>query len=260
MMPCRYAPQVPKREPQHLRLAVDRASPVPLYFQLARQLETAIEEGALSPGSLLGNEIELAARLGLSRPTVRQAIQSLVDKGLLVRRRGIGTQVVRGSGAHPLVLSSLYDDLLAAGLQPTTRVLHHARVPASAEVAAALDLPESCPVVEMRRLRLTRGEPMAYLCNYLPCDLLELLDGELESTGLYALMRHGGVTFHSARQSVGARAATGEESRLLAEPVGAALLTMRRTAYDDRGRPVEFGSHLYRASRYAFEFRLLSRA
>lgn len=156
MMPCRYAPQVPKREPQHLRLAVDRASPVPLYFQLARQLETAIEEGALSPGSLLGNEIELAARLGLSRPTVRQAIQSLVDKGLLVRRRGIGTQVVRGSGAHPLVLSSLYDDLLAAGLQPTTRVLHHTRVPASAEVAAALDLPESCPVVEMRLLRLTR--------------------------------------------------------------------------------------------------------
>ncbi len=77
-----------------LQLSVDRSSPVPLYFQLSQQLETAIETGKLAPGSLLGNEIELAGRLGLSRPTVRQAIQSLVDKGLLVRRRGIGTQVV----------------------------------------------------------------------------------------------------------------------------------------------------------------------
>ncbi|MDH6486223.1 DNA-binding transcriptional MocR family regulator [Streptomyces sp. SAI-127] len=63
-----------------LELSVDRSSPVPLYFQLSQQLEAAIEHGTLTPGSLLGNEIELAARLGLSRPTVRQAIQSLVDK------------------------------------------------------------------------------------------------------------------------------------------------------------------------------------
>lgn len=70
-----------------LQLSVDRTSPVPLYFQLSQQLEAAIERGTLTPGSLLGNEIDLAGRLGLSRPTVRQAIQALVDKGLLVRRR-----------------------------------------------------------------------------------------------------------------------------------------------------------------------------
>ena len=75
----------------------------------------AIEHGSLTPGSLLGNEIELAGRLGLSRPTVRQAIQSLVDKGLLVRRRGVGTQVVHSQVKRPLELSSLYDDLEAAG-------------------------------------------------------------------------------------------------------------------------------------------------
>ncbi|MFB7510824.1 UTRA domain-containing protein, partial [Streptomyces broussonetiae] len=64
---------------------------------------------------------------------------------------------------------------------------------------------------------------------------------------------------HSARQSVGARAATAEEAALLDEKEGAALLTMRRTAYDDTGRPVEYGSHVYRASRYAFDFQLLIR-
>ncbi|MFB7509442.1 GntR family transcriptional regulator, partial [Streptomyces broussonetiae] len=63
--------------------ALDRTSPVPLYYQLAQQLEAAIEHGALTPGNLLGNEVDLSARLGLSRPTVRQAVQSLVDKGLL---------------------------------------------------------------------------------------------------------------------------------------------------------------------------------
>jgi GntR family transcriptional regulator len=262
-MPSRYAPSVPTHEPQHepthLRLAVDRASPVPLYFQLARQLETAIGEGTLAPGSLLGNEIELAARLGLSRPTVRQAIRSLVDKGLLVRRRGVGTQVVHSRVARQLELSSLYDDLLAAGLHPSTRVLHNTRADAPAEVAAALELPGSGQVAVVHRLRLTRGEPMAYLCNYLPCDLLELPTAELESTGLYALMRHQGITMHSAQQEVGARIATDEECALLAEPPGAALLTMRRTTYDDRGRPIEYASHVYRASRYAFEFRLLVR-
>ncbi|HEY5837344.1 GntR family transcriptional regulator [Streptomyces sp.] len=250
----------PPREPARLRLAVDRASPVPLYFQLARQLEAAIEDGVLTPGSLLGNEIELAARLGLSRPTVRQAIQCLVDKGMLVRRRGVGTQVVHSTVARPLALSSLYDDLLAAGLHPTTRVLHNTRGHAPAEVAAALDLSESEQVTVVRRLRLTGGEPVAYLCNYLPCDLLDLPDRELEATGLYALMRLRGITLHSAQQTVGARTATDEECGLLGEPPGAALLTMERTTYDDRGRPVEFGSHVYRASRYTFEFRLLVRA
>ena len=123
-------------------LGVDRTSPVPLYFQLAQQLEAAIERGRLTPGSLLGNEIDLAGRLGLSRPTVRQAIQSLVDKGLLVRRRGVGTQVVHSQVKRPLELSSLYDDLLAAGQRPTTRVLCNDTVPATAEIAAALAVPE----------------------------------------------------------------------------------------------------------------------
>lgn len=101
-----------------LGLGVDRSSPVPLHYQLAQQLEAAIADGRLAAGGLLGNEIELAARLGLSRPTVRQAIQSLVDKGLLVRRRGVGTQVLHSKVRRPLELSSLYDDLEAAGRHP----------------------------------------------------------------------------------------------------------------------------------------------
>ncbi|MEU1312508.1 GntR family transcriptional regulator [Streptomyces cinnamoneus] len=244
---------------QPLQFSLDRSSPVPLYFQLSQQLEAAIERGELAPGSLLGNEIDLAGRLGLSRPTVRQAIQSLVDKGLLVRRRGVGTQVVHSQVRRPLELSSLYDDLEAAGQKPATRVLRHTVEPATAEVAAALGVTEGADVVLVERLRLAHGEPMARLRNHLPAGLLDLDRDTLENTGLYRLMRIAGITLHSARQSIGARAATAAEAELLAEPEGAPLLTMERTTFDDTGRAVEFGSHLYRASRYAFDFQLLAR-
>ncbi|MEV7796717.1 GntR family transcriptional regulator [Streptomyces sp. NPDC087512] len=242
-----------------LDLGVDRGSPVPLYYQLAQQLEAAIGNGALTPGSLLGNEIELAGRLGLSRPTVRQAIQSLVDKGLLVRRRGVGTQVVHSQVKRPLELSSLYDDLAAAGQRPATKVLVSTVVPATAEVAAALGVAEGDDVHRVERLRLAHGEPLAYLCNHLPCGLLDLDTDRLEATGLYRLMRAAGITLHGARQSIGARAATAAEAERLGEPEGAPLLTMRRTTFDDTGRAVELGTHLYRPARYSFEFQLLVR-
>ncbi|MFE1248345.1 GntR family transcriptional regulator [Streptomyces sp. NPDC058735] len=242
-----------------LELSVDRSSPVPLYFQLSQQLEAAIEHGTLTPGSLLGNEIELAARLGLSRPTVRQAIQSLVDKGLLVRRRGVGTQVVHSQVKRPLELSSLYDDLEAAGQRPATEVLVNTVVPASAEVAAALGVAEDSDVHRVERLRLAHGEPMAHLCNFLPPGLIDLDTRQLETTGLYRLMRAAGITLHSARQTIGARAATQEEAERLAEEPGAPLLTMQRVTFDDTGRAVEYGTHTYRPSRYSFEFQLLVR-
>lgn len=246
-------------DPSQLPLSVDRTSPVPLYYQLSQQLEAAVEQGRLAPGSLLGNEIELAARLGLSRPTVRQAIQSLVDKGLMVRRRGVGTQVVHSQVRRPLELSSLYDDLETAGQRPATSVLRNTVEPATAEVAAALGVTEGAEVHLVERVRYAHDEPMALLRNHLPTGLLDLDSERLESTGLYRMMRSSGITLHSARQSVGARAATAEEAGRLTEAAGAPLLTMQRITYDDTGRTVEFGSHVYRASRYAFEFQLLVR-
>ncbi|MEU0655163.1 GntR family transcriptional regulator [Streptomyces albogriseolus] len=243
-----------------LDFALDRGSPVPLYYQLAQQLEAAISSGVLAPGDLLGNEVDLSVRLGLSRPTVRQAIQSLVDKGLLVRRRGVGTQVVHSQVRRSLELTSLYDDLEAAGQAPTTEVVRNETVPAPPGVAAALGLPEGAEVIVLERLRRAHGLPVALLGNYLPAGLLDLDGDRLEVTGLYRMMRAAGITLHSARQTVGARSATAEEASRLDEKEGAALLTMQRTAYDDTGRAVEYGSHIYRASRYSFDFQLLVRS
>lgn len=240
-------------------IAVDRSSPVPLYFQVAEQLAAAIGRGELAPGDRLDSELQLADRLGLSRPTVRQAIQHLVDKGLIVRRRGVGTQVTRGAVRRSVELTSLYDDLLRAGQQPTTSVLGLTTVPAPAEVADALGLPAGTKVRHLRRLRFADGEPLAVMENWLPIELVQITVDALQARGLYAILRGAGLTIRGAHQRIGARAATATEARTLGDRRGAPLLTMTRTAYDDHGRGVEHGAHIYRAARYTLEVTVAQR-
>jgi DNA-binding GntR family transcriptional regulator len=239
---------------------VDRTSPVPLYFQVAQHLERAIQSGELPPGAQLENEVQLAKQLGLSRPTMRRAMQYLVDRGMLVRKRGIGTQVVRAKVKRPAELSSLWDDLTSSGQEPTTTVLSNAAEAAGGEVARKLGVPDGSPVIAIERLRYARGEPLARMLNYLPAELAAGLTTEaLQQRGLYQLLRSSGITLHAAAQTIGARGATHAEARLLAETKGAPLLTMGRVTYDDSGRTVEYGTHVYRASRYSFELSLVAR-
>ena len=124
-----------------LSVELDRSSPVPLYFQVAQVFEKAILDGQLKPGDRFENELALASRLSLSRPTTRRAIQELVDKGLLVRKRGVGTQVVQTPVHRPVELTSLFDDLVRAGQEPSTTVLAYGIDPAPADIAGHLNLP-----------------------------------------------------------------------------------------------------------------------
>jgi DNA-binding GntR family transcriptional regulator len=238
-------------------LAVDRASPIPLWFQVSEHLEQAIGSGALPQGTLLENEIVLAERLGVSRPTMRRAMEQLVNQGLVVRRRGIGTRVVQPKVRRPLELTSLHDDLSSSGQEPATTVLGFETVGAGAEVAGRLGLVEGDPVVHIERLRTARELPIARMTNFLPADVVAFDAEALETTGLYDLLGRSGVHLHSATQVVGARTATAAEARQLEEPRGAALLTMERETLDDNGTTVEYATHLYAASRYSFEISLV---
>jgi DNA-binding GntR family transcriptional regulator len=237
-------------------LVIDRASPVPLYFQVAQHLEQLIESGAYPAGTRLENEIVLAERLGLSRPTMRRAIEYLVDRGLLVRKRGVGTQVVQPKVRRPVELSSLYDDLRAAGREPRTDVLSFGVERPAGAVAEVLGLADGSEVCAVKRLRYTGAEPLVIMRNYMPVGLAGIDPESLRTRGLYELLRGAGVNLKIATQTIGGRAAKPNEARLLNEKPGAALLTMTRTTYDDTGRAVEYGSHLYRASRYTFELTL----
>ena len=233
-------------------ITVDRYSPVPMYYQVAQQLEQAIESGELPPGSQLDGELALAHQLGVSRPTLRRAIEYLVERGYLVRRRAVGTQVVHPKVRRPVELTSLYDDLRASRKDPRTKVLSIDKVPATDAVAHALGLEDGEDVLALERLRYADGPPLAVMRHWLPVGVVELDAERLEGTGLYQQM-------HLASQTIGARAASGPEARLLQAHKGEPLLTMQRTTYNENGQPIELGDHIYRASLYSFEIVLVTR-
>ncbi len=241
-------------EPQAIPdvINIDRASPVPLYFQLAQHFETAIRSGTLKAGARLDNEVELAERLGLSRPTVRSAFLYLANKGMVIRKRGTGTLVAKERIDRDVELTSLFDELAAAGRAPSTQVIRNEVGHASDSVADALKLPERALVICLERIRLVDGEPIALMHNFLPAALIHLPGDMLAEHGLYELLRASGIRLESATQRMSAKNASAAEAKVLHETRGAALLTMERIAYDETERPVEFGQHLYRASRYAF--------
>jgi DNA-binding GntR family transcriptional regulator len=241
-----------------LAVELDRSSPVPLYYQLAQAIEAAIRDGELAPGDRFENELALAKRLTLSRPTTRRAIQELVDKGLLVRKRGVGTQVVQNPVHRRVELTSLFDDLARAGQEPSTQLLEYRVGPPDEEVSRELSIATDREVVTIHRLRCANGEPLALMTNYLPADIAPEPE-ELETSGLYQSLRARGVHIRLARQRIGAKGATRTEARLLGEKLNAPLLTMSRTAFDDSGTAVEFGTHCYRASRYYFDTTLVDR-
>jgi GntR family transcriptional regulator len=233
-------------------VSIDRSSPVPLYHQLAGQLNEAISSGELQPGDPFENEVALGERLNLSRPTVRRAIQELVDQGLLLRRRGLGTTVAARKVHRRAELTSLWDDLARTGGKPASKVLVHELVE-DERVAAALDLPPDSVFLSVVRLRSSGETPLAVMHNWLPPGLNDITREQLEHEGLYAVLRERGVKPVVAHQSIGARTPTTTERRHLGIRGSEPVLTMTRSAFDAVGNPVEFGDHCYRASTYTIE-------
>lgn len=239
-------------------VSLDRSSPVPLYYQAATRLEQLIETGELPAGGRLENEIELAARIGVSRPTMRRAIQYLVERGMLIRKRGVGTQIVHPKVRRPVELTSLYDDLVTSGQEPRTEIRSFEVGPVADHVAEELGIPRGTEVARFERLRFAGAEPLALMTNVVPVSVLSLTRADLAEHGLYELLRAAGHVPRMAGQVIGARSATAAEARLLGESGGATVLTMTRTVWDAAGAGIEYGSHLYRASRYSFELTLMS--
>ncbi|GAB3619744.1 GntR family transcriptional regulator [Glutamicibacter endophyticus] len=242
-----------------LDIPIDRSSPVPLYHQVVQGIEQAINDGSLPAGTRLENEIELAQRLNLSRPTMRKAMDELVRSGLLVRKRGVGTQVVSSQVRRHLELSSLNDDLMRAGKKPSTTLLSFSHEEPDEQVKEQLQLPAGVKVYHFTRLRSAGGKPLALMENWVRDDAVELSEASLSTHGLYDLLRGAGINFRLAQQRIGAANASTEQAKALGMEPHAALVTMQRTAVDDTGRNVETGSHVYRADSYSFEMTLVHR-
>lgn len=238
---------------KQLDVRIDRGSPVPLYHQLAEQLTHAITNGDLQPGDPFENEIAMADRLHLSRPTVRRAFQELVGQGLLLRRRGLGTTVAGRQIHRRAELTSLYDDLKREGsATPTTTVLSH-EIVEDPKAAAALGLAPDTAFLAIVRLRHAGDHPLAVLRNWLPPQFHDITREDLERDGLYALLRERGAKPVVAHQRIGARNPTTAERRHLELRASEPVLTMTRSAFDAMGEPVEYGDHAYRAQDYSID-------
>lgn len=239
--------------PFEIDVTIDRALTVPLYRQIAEPLEQAIRSGVISAGSRIEDEVSMAKRLNVSRPTARRALQDLVERGLVSRKRGVGTRVNPGHIHRRIGLTSLDADLRNAGFETHTDVLSYEVILAGPEEASILQCNEGAEVVRIQRLRWANGEPLAVLMNLLPASVAPGLT-ELATTPLYACFQANGVQVASASQNVSARNSTEEESELLEMVPGDALLAVKRWAYDPAGNVVEYGDHIYNLALHSLTF------
>lgn len=241
-----------------LPTVVDRTSPVPLYHQLAEQWASAIKDGTLRPGDPIENEVALVARLRLSRPTIRRAMDELVHQGLLVRRRGVGTHVASQVVHKNPTLTSLFEELDKSGCQPRTQVLTLQASRPNPEVARTMGLDAHTPLVYLERLRFSEGRPLVVLRSWLPPQFSDLSPSDLTEHGLYEVLAQRGVHAAVARQRAAARMATARERRLLGLTRSGAVLRVAWLSHDADGVAIECGDHSYRGDQYALDTTLRS--
>jgi GntR family transcriptional regulator len=233
---------------------INKNSPLPIYYQLEQGIKEMIEKGQLKPGEMIPSERELAEAYNISRMTVRQAINNLVNDGYLVRKRGKGTFVAAMKIEQPLKgLTSFSEDMRARGMEPGTTVLDFNIVPASSLLAQLLDVREGADLYEIRRIRLADGLPMALETLYIPCTLVPDLTREIVSGSVYDFIeKELGLTIQSGVQVIEASVAHKMEAELLQIKEGAPVLLMQRRSYLNDGRPLEVVKSVYRGDRYKF--------
>jgi GntR family transcriptional regulator len=228
-------------------------SRLPLYHQLYELLQTRIRSGEWEPGDLIPAESELTTRHGVSRITVRKVLDMLTREGLIVRARGRGTFVAHPKLAHGMTrIVSFTDDMRQRGFTPSTRVLFSGLMPASATIAAALNVPEGEELARIQRLRLADGEPLCVEDSLLVHRHLPgILENDFAAKSLREVKHQMfGILWARAKQTIQAVASPAEIARLLSVKPGAPILYIERVTWSQADIPIEYLRVHYRADRY----------
>lgn len=223
--------------------SIDRASPIPLYYQLKKILLDRIERGEWTPGAIIPSEKELESSYGLSRTTVRQTLAELVTEGFLIRQRGRGTFVAQpkltynaGGGIE------VSDAMREQGFTLGWRLLDSQWVPAPIYAAKALKVPPNSRVFCIRRLRLAGGELIGYHIAYLPETWAQSINVERLTEGdSLAYLRHFLPTQNPRiERTLEARLAGELEADLIELGAGAPILHLERVVFSEANEPVEY--------------------
>jgi GntR family transcriptional regulator len=226
---------------------------VPQHRRIEQVLRDRIQ--TLRPGDRLPSDAELVAEFGVSRMTARNAMQRLAQEGLVARHPGRGSFVAEPS-AHRRTdrLLTFSSEMARRGRVPSSRLLARSIRPSTRAEAAALELAPGQPIVEVRRIRLADGEPLALeSAALIVACAQEVLTADLEAGSLHAAISAAGLILRSGTGTVGAAAATAEDARLLNLRRGDPLLIERRVIVDDAGRRIEATESRYAAERYALD-------
>jgi GntR family transcriptional regulator len=232
---------------------LDRRSGLPLYQQLYEMLRQKISSGAWRPGDMLPTEISLLDQYEVSRATVRQALDALVQEGLIYRERGRGTFVAHPTVQQGLVrIVSFTEDMRQRGFEPGTEVISAELIPANNDLAKVLDIAEGDELARIQRLRLADGEPMSIEISHL---VHRHCPGILGTDYVHNPLREiletmYGVHIERATQAIRAVSApVGIADRLSIKPASA-LLYIERVSLSQYGVPVEFLRIYHRGDRY----------
>lgn len=239
-------------------LVLNADSPVPLYVQLKEGLQRALQAGNWPQEQALPSERELSEHLGISRATVRQAVQELEQDGWLVRRQGRGTFPSQPKVEQPLVMiSSFTENMEKAGLKAESRLISATLEPANTHIAKALKLGPSGVVAVLTRLRLANGEPLMLERSHLNYALTPgLLQQDLTGS-LYELLHQTyRLVFATGVERIEAITAEPWLAKLLELKRSTPVLYTERTVITDSGLGLEYTQRYGRADKCSFRVQL----
>lgn len=232
-------------------------APLPLYRQLASALRTRIAAGQYPVGQKVPTEHELSRSYNVSRATVRNAIQLLSTEGLLKSRAGVGTIVIRAQApVRSAMLRGLTDDLRVQGVATNARTMSARFITASPAIREKLELPRDERVLHLVRVRDIVGSPFAIINNYIP-ESVGLDPKDDFSGSLYQLIeRKRQLHIIYGEDTIGARLPNDGECELLQISSAAPILWIRRTAFVEFDRPVEYVDCAIRSDLYEYNVTL----
>lgn len=225
----------------------------PLYVQLMEELETSIRNGVYKPGDKIMTEAEMAKEYGVSLITVRKAVGSLMEKGLVVRKQGKGTFVTKPKYSRNMKkLQSFTEMCEQMGVKPGAQVLENRLIMADKKVADRLGIEPGSNVVYISRLRLADGEPVQVEKSYFPLKYAFLLEEDLNNGSMFECLKEkAGAKVASSEKMIELCRATAEEAALMDVKKRDYLLFVKSTAYDENGEPMYAGIQLINGDRFS---------
>ena len=213
----------------------------------------------LGVGKAIPSERQLSADLGVSRLTLRAALDELAQEGHLVRRQGSGTYVQRPKISQQLTMTSFSEDMRRRGMVPSSHTLSLSRQLAGARLGRFLNVSPGEQIVVAKRLRLADGDSMAIETLHLLASIVpDLKPHDLDGSFYQLLTERYGIEIVTGTQIVEATVTNEEESAALALPLHSPAFLFKRTSRDAEGRTVEFVHSVYRGDRYQIVSELTS--